>query len=188
MVNLFTLWKQHWGTKLRDDDLSVERAESWAAAIASLNITRRVFNRALAESLKLSWPPSAPADFIDLGLASLAEEAGYLSAEESFEALMDTPRKAIGWPQHKRDIVTWNAVCRIGAEQIMLRPSSRTKKNYLAEYSKILKRVLCGDAIRLTPVPPIDQSSIQDKGPIPATKEQAAKHFEQMKKHVGMIA
>ena len=186
MVNLFALWKQHWGTKLRDDDLSVERAESWAAAIAGFDISRRVFNRALVESLKLSWPPSAPADFIELGLAALADEAGYLSAEASFESLFDVPRKAIGWPQHKRDIVTWNAVCRVGANQIMLHSSTRTKKNYIAQYSKILKRVLCGDEKGLAPVPPIDQALIKDSGPIPATKEQAAPYFEQMKKHVGV--
>ena len=84
ITDMFEDWKRILGAKLQERQvLDVRTTELWAIALQGLRITPAEFNTALAKSLTLKWPPTAPADFLDLARAGKQSE--YLDIQTAFE-------------------------------------------------------------------------------------------------------
>lgn len=65
--NLFSHWKLHFGSKLKDrQDLDVQTAKQWAAALVMMEVTEIEVETAFLKSLTHLWPPTTPADFLEL--------------------------------------------------------------------------------------------------------------------------
>ena len=198
VVDLFDLWKANFAGKLKNMDLSLKRAETWTLALKMLGMTESEFKLATALSLTLEWPPSAPADFYDLAANAKAHQAGYLTAAESFEAIFQAPEVDRNNPphfgetnpQHKRDIVTWNTVLRIGSARLMTSDKKYTRPDYLKTYADVLRVALSGrkdDLVAsgaLKPVPPLKQAQIADKG---ASKEFALDAIQKIRHKHGWV-
>lgn len=84
ITDMFEDWKRVFGAKLQERQvLDVRTTELWAIALQGLRITPAEFNTALAKSLTLKWPPTAPADFLELARAGKQSE--YLDTQTAFE-------------------------------------------------------------------------------------------------------
>ena len=84
ITDMFEDWKRVFGAKLQERQvLDVRTTELWAIALQGLRITPAEFNTALAKSLTLKWPPTAPADFLELARAGKQSE--YLDIQTAFE-------------------------------------------------------------------------------------------------------
>lgn len=58
---------------MKADDWGKHRIDIWALALSDLQITEKEFIAARRKSLTLSWPPTAPADFLGLGRGDLMD-------------------------------------------------------------------------------------------------------------------
>lgn len=84
MTDMFEDWKRVFGSKLKDRQaIDVRTAELWTIALQQLKITPKEFNQALAKSITLEWPPTAPADF--LALARTDSSLDYPSTQSAFD-------------------------------------------------------------------------------------------------------
>lgn len=64
---LFANWKLHFGSKLKDRQiLDLDTATLWAAALAMLKATSQEIDLAFAASITKKWPPTTPADLLEL--------------------------------------------------------------------------------------------------------------------------
>ena len=63
---LFTKWRSHFGSKLKDRQvLDLETAQMWAAALVMLQVTKHEIDLAFAVSITKLWPPTTPADLLE---------------------------------------------------------------------------------------------------------------------------
>lgn len=84
ITELFEDWKRVFGAKLQERQvLDIRTTELWAIALKALRITPAEFSTALAKSLTLKWPPTVPADFLELARAGKQSE--YLDTQTAFE-------------------------------------------------------------------------------------------------------
>lgn len=64
---LFKNWKAHFGSKLKErQELDLQTARLWSVALALLEVTENEFEIAFTQSLIQKWPPTTPADFVEL--------------------------------------------------------------------------------------------------------------------------
>jgi len=80
---LFAGWKKLFRSKIKDEDWGVDTLTVWYIALTDLGMTQDEFNQAKRKSLSLSWPPTAPADFLELARAGKQSE--YLDTQTAFE-------------------------------------------------------------------------------------------------------
>ena len=74
MTNMFEDWKRVFGSKLKDrQSIDLRTAELWSIALQQLKITPKEFKVAMQKSITLEWPPTAPADFLELGRGKIAD-------------------------------------------------------------------------------------------------------------------
>lgn len=67
VIQLLKLWKTLFGSKLKSSEWDINTVKVWTIALNDLQITPEEFATAQRKSLTLSWPPTAPADFLELG-------------------------------------------------------------------------------------------------------------------------
>ena len=80
---MFEDWKRVFGSKLQErQSVDLRTAELWSIALQQLRITPDEFKTAMAKSICLQWPPTAPADFLALGRTETASE--YPAAQSAF--------------------------------------------------------------------------------------------------------
>lgn len=80
---MFEDWKRVFGSKLQErQSVDLRTAELWSIALQQLRITPGEFKTAMAKSICLQWPPTAPADFLALGRTETASE--YPAAQSAF--------------------------------------------------------------------------------------------------------
>lgn len=72
IADLFKGWKRLFRSKMKDEDWDIESVNVWHMVLNDLEITANEFMAAKRKSLGLSWPPTAPADFLALGRAEIA--------------------------------------------------------------------------------------------------------------------
>lgn len=58
---------------MKADDWGKHRIDIWAVALSDLQITGKEFAIARRRSFALKWPPTAPADFLELGRGKIAD-------------------------------------------------------------------------------------------------------------------
>ena len=80
---MFAGWKKLFRSKIKDEDWGVDTLTVWYIALTDLGMTQDEFNQAKRKSLSLSWPPTAPADFLELARAGKQSE--YLDTQTAFE-------------------------------------------------------------------------------------------------------
>ena len=73
VIQLLKLWKTLFGSKLKSNEWDINTVKVWTIALNDLQITPEEFATAQRKSLTLSWPPTAPADFLELGRGSIAD-------------------------------------------------------------------------------------------------------------------
>ena len=66
VARLFSEWTQVFTTKIKEEQYGMRTVELWAIALQQLEITEDEFKFALVLSIKEKWPPSTPADFLEL--------------------------------------------------------------------------------------------------------------------------
>lgn len=76
---LFTTWKSHFSSKMRDCEWGLDRVQLWAIALHDLRITGAEFELAKRKSLSLTWMPNSPAEFVQL-----ARQANYPDSRQSY--------------------------------------------------------------------------------------------------------
>lgn len=67
IVQLLKLWKRLFGTKMNESNWDFDTVTIWTIALNDLQMTPSEFDTAQRKSLTLKWPPTAPADFLELG-------------------------------------------------------------------------------------------------------------------------
>ena len=67
IASLFNGWKRLFRSKMKDEDWDTDTVIVWHIALNDLVITPDEFMTAKRKSLALQWPPTAPADFLELG-------------------------------------------------------------------------------------------------------------------------
>ncbi|SJM37828.1 hypothetical protein A1019T_01813 [Psychrobacter pasteurii] len=80
---MFAGWKKLFRSKIKDEDWGVDTLTVWYIALTDLGMTQDEFNQAKRKSLSLSWPPTAPADFLELARAG--KQGEYLDTQTAFE-------------------------------------------------------------------------------------------------------
>lgn len=84
VITLFERWTNSYGAKLQGrQNLSLQAAETWAAALTLMSMTFDEFEQAIIKSLCYKWPPTAPYDFLALVRNDPASQ--YPVAEEAFD-------------------------------------------------------------------------------------------------------
>ena len=73
IMELFVSWVGVFGSKMKTEDWNIARINLWAEALTDLEITPAEFKAAKRKSMTLKWPPTAPADFLELGRGSIAD-------------------------------------------------------------------------------------------------------------------
>ena len=202
LSEVFNEMKDNWGYQLSDQYTTLDWIDRIANKLVTKNISRQLFESACAAAIdsepahKDDYPKPGYNWFIQMGRDRLAKDAGYLTAAESFEAIFQAPEVDRNNPphfgetnpQHKRDIVTWNTVLRIGSARLMTSDKKYTRPDYLKTYADVLRVALSGreaDLVAsgaLKAVPPLKQAQIADKG---ASKEFALNALEKIKQQQG---
>jgi|26BtaG_2_1085354.scaffolds.fasta_scaffold14113_2 hypothetical protein len=68
---------------MKDEDWGTDTVIVWHIALNDLGMTQQEFSAAKRKSLSLSWPPTAPADFLALG--RIAGQSEYPDNQEAFD-------------------------------------------------------------------------------------------------------
>lgn len=72
---LFEKWNKHFSSKLKDRQvLDLDTARLWAAALVMLKATNEEIDLAFAVSITKLWPPTTPADFLELIRSEVVSE------------------------------------------------------------------------------------------------------------------
>lgn len=101
VARLFSDWKRVFTTKIKEDQYDLRTIELWVIALQQLEITDDEFNLALALSTKEAWPPSTPADFVNLVRGS--KEDNYPNAHLAYiEAANDNYIHVVCYETTKR--------------------------------------------------------------------------------------
>lgn len=190
---MFARMKTNWGYRLKDEYTTTQFVDDFAESIIEARPSNELFEAACIAAKDSSpssqqFPDVGVIGFLQAGQNFLASGAGYLTAEESYQAVFDVPAFAIDNPQYKRDIVTWNAVCRVGAARLQTASQQSTKPLYLKAYAEVLNLVTTGNIEALvangtlSDLPPPEQAQIADKG---ASKEFALDAIQKIKQQQG---
>ena len=195
LAEVFARMKTNWGYRLKDEYTTTQFVDDFAASIleSEPKPSPELFEASCVAAMDSTpgtqkFPDVGVIGFLQAGQRLLAKSHGFLSAEQSFEAIFDVPAFAIDNPQYKCDIVTWNAVCRVGAARLQTASQQSTKPLYLKAYAEVLNLVTTGDIKALVAngtlrdLPPPEQAQIADKG---ASKEFALNALEKIKQQQG---
>lgn len=82
IANLFKGWKRLFRTKMKDTDWDIETLLIWHVALNDLSMTNTEFENAMRKSLTLTWPPTAPANFLELARADVV--SNYLDVRQAY--------------------------------------------------------------------------------------------------------
>ena len=190
---MFARMKTNWGYRLKDEYTTTQFVDDFAESIIEAKPSNELFEAACIAAMDSSpssqrFPDVGVIGFLQAGQNFLASGAGYLTAEESYQAVFDVPAFADDNPQFKRDIVTWNAVCNVTSEKLLHASEKVSKPLYLKAYAEVLNLVTTGniDALvangTLRELPPPEQRQIADNG---ASKEFALSALQKIKQQHG---
>lgn len=73
IASLFKGWKRLFRTKMKDEDWDIETVTVWYIALNDLAITPDEFMTAKRKTLSMTWPPTAPGDFLELARGAIAD-------------------------------------------------------------------------------------------------------------------
>lgn len=73
IADLFKGWKRLFRTKMADEDWDIETVTVWLIALSDLEITPSEFELAKRKTISLQWPPTAPADFLELARGAIVD-------------------------------------------------------------------------------------------------------------------
>lgn len=128
-MNMFEDWKRVFGSKLKDrQSIDLRTAELWSIALQQLKITPAEFKIAMAKSITLQWPPTAPADFLALGRTETA--GNYPDMRKAYLAA------AQGSYKHE---VTLETAKRVGTWELKTQPESISYKSWQKHYPEVCK-------------------------------------------------
>ena len=123
LISLFKGWKKIFRSKMKDEDWDMDTVIVWHIALNDLGITADEFNLAKRKSLGLSWPPTAPADF--LALSRTETVSNYPDMRQSYlQAAQGTYKHPVALETAKR----------VGEWDIKSKPESMTYKAWQQHY------------------------------------------------------
>lgn len=129
MTDMFEDWKRVFGSKLQErQSVDLRTAELWSIALQQLRITPGEFKTAMAKSICLQWPPTAPADFLALGRTDTA--SSYPDMRQEYLAA------AQGIYKHE---VTFETANRVGTWELKTQPESVSYKSWQKHYPEVCK-------------------------------------------------
>lgn len=124
---MFEDWKRVFGAKLQErQSVDLRTAELWSIALQQLRITPGEFKTAMAKSICLQWPPTAPADFLALGRTETA--SNYPDMKQAYLAAANG--------DYKHEVVLETAK-RVGSWELKTQPESVSYKSWQKHYPEV---------------------------------------------------
>lgn len=113
LLEMFTIWKMNFGSKMNAENWDITKAQVWAMALQDLGWSEKRQAIAQKKSLQLNWMPSTPKDFYQLAVSELVPSSreAYLDACEQVyhTAIAYQTAKRVGFYdlRHKSEKDTW---------------------------------------------------------------------------------
>ncbi|WP_226941052.1 MULTISPECIES: hypothetical protein [Psychrobacter] len=138
-ISMFSDWHKVFGSKLQSrQQLDLRTAELWTIALQQLKTTPKEFKAAMAKSITLEWPPTAPADFLKLGRTDTA--GSYPDMRQEYLAA------ANGDYKHEVTLETAN---RVGTWELKTQPESVSYKSWQKHYPEVCKEHSQGKSFKV---------------------------------------
>lgn len=153
-------------SKMKADEWGKHRIDIWALALSDLQITEKEFTNARRKSLTLSWPPTAPADFLELGRGSITDN------------YPDMHKAYIDAAHHRWDSegVLYETAKRVGLAALRELPEVKTYPQWQRHYVEVCKLHSQGLIAKPTPT-----KVIEVKPPEPCSEETADYYLNQIR-------
>lgn len=167
---MFEDWKRVFGAKLQDrQQLDLRTAELWSIALQQLKITPNEFKTAMAKSITLEWPPTAPADFLALGRTKTA--SNYPDMRQEYLAA------AQGQYKHE---VTLETAKRVGTWELKTQPESVSFKAWQRYYPEVCKEHSEGADFKVPESHQVEynHTALQPDSPMAATVDDFLNQFK----------
>lgn len=163
VIQLLKLWKALFGSKLKSNEWDINTVKVWTIALNDLQITPEEFATAQRKSLTLSWPPTAPADFLELGRSSLLS-----NYPDMYDAYIDAAH-------HRWDSegVLYCTAKMVGLGAMRAQPEAKTYPLWQKHYPNVCKLHSQGLIAKPTPLQQIKNES----APAPCDDETAKKYL-----------
>ncbi|MGP5535345.1 hypothetical protein ACTXMF_12265 [Psychrobacter celer] len=126
IASLFKGWKRLFRTKMRDEDWDIETVTVWYIALSDLEITANEFETAKRKTLSMSWPPTAPADFLNLGRKAATE-----SYPDVRQAYLDQANFRTDCP------IAYETARRVGFSAMREQPEHKTYPLWQKHYEQV---------------------------------------------------
>lgn len=129
VIQLLKLWKTLFGSKLKSNEWDINTVKVWTIALNDLQITPEEFAIAQRKSLTLSWPPTAPADFLELGRGSVLD-----NYPDMHEAYIDAAHHR--WDS---DGILYETAKRVGLAAMREMPETKTYPQWQKHYPEVCR-------------------------------------------------
>lgn len=149
IVQLLKLWKRLFGTKMNESNWDFDTVTIWTIALNDLQMTPIEFETAQRKSLTLSWPPTAPADFLELGRGSIAD-----NYPDMHKAYIDAAHHR--WDE---DGILYETAKRVGLAAMRELAEVKTYPQWQKHYPDVCKLHSQGLLAKPAPVKAIEQKS-----------------------------
>ena len=126
VIQLLKLWKTLFGSKLKSNEWDINTVKVWTIALNDLQITPEEFATAQRKSLTLSWPPTAPADFLELGRGKIAD-----NYPEVRQAYIDQANRKTECP------IAYETARRVGFSAMREQPEHKTYPVWQKHYEQV---------------------------------------------------
>lgn len=124
---IFSNWKLYFGSKLKArQELDVQTAKLWAAALVMMEVTEVEVETAFLKSLTQLWPPTTPADLLELVRGNHT-----INFPEACTAYTQTANGIYSHP------VCYETAVRVGLWNMRNSPEYATRKAWNEVYPKV---------------------------------------------------
>lgn len=114
---------------MKADDWGKHRIDIWALALSDLQITEKEFMTARRKSLSLQWPPTAPADFLELGRGKVSD-----NYPDMYKSYIDAAHHR--WDENG---VLYETAKRVGLSAMRELPEVKTYPQWQKHYPEVCK-------------------------------------------------
>lgn len=147
IASLFKGWKKLFRSKMKDEDWDIETVTVWHIALNDLAITPDEFMTAKRKSLGLQWPPTAPADFLELGRKAVTNN--YPNVRQAY---IDQANFKTSCP------IAYETAKRVGFSVMREQPEHKTYPQWQKHYEAVCIEHSQGKEFKSVQVPRIENT------------------------------
>lgn len=126
IVEMFTVWKTQYKSKMKEESWGLITAQTWALALQDLGITQDEFYTSYCQSLSLEWVPTTPYDFLKLSRHSNSNK--YTDMREAYMNAAN---------QKYPHVVIYETARRLGFWELKTQAESQSWKTWQEIYPKV---------------------------------------------------